>query len=143
MGGILHAAKVGGMAPFFGADPSVVGSRVSNPSGPAYIQSPEDQAAAEAAQAKLYQDQQAAEQARHQTQAQGFMGAMMPHAGLSAGLGRAAVPPPPQQWTYQPGKGPVWQTPERTINRQGEDAQSMNWKLADSKPGSPYGGNRF
>lgn len=142
MGGLMPSgARGGALSPFFGSDPKMAGSAVSNPSGPARMQSPEDQAAAEAAQAKLYQDQRAAEQARHHAQAQGFMGSMMPGNHMTMGSIGSIGPAPPPQWTYQPGKGPIWQTPERTINRTATNPTEANWKMTDSKPG--FGGNRF
>lgn len=88
---------------------------------------------------------QQAQQAAH-GRAQNYLGSMMPggpHNWSGSMTAGALPPPPPSQWTYSPGKGPTWQTPERTIDRTATTDQARNWKLTDAKPGSPYGGNRF
>ncbi len=143
MGGIVRQARHA-VDPMFGTSvkPS---STVSNPNGPAQLADPVEMAAAEAAQRQQWQQQEAARQAANKQRAQGYLASMTAPQGrdLSGSMSNHIEAAPPAQWGYQPGKGPVWQTPERTINGQGDNAVSMNWKLNPSKPGSPYGGNRF
>lgn len=152
MGGVL--AKVGSYAmdPFnsFGtrSDDTVYGpgSTVSNPNGPSHSQSPEEEAAAEASQRRIWEEQQKANATSTKDQ---FMAGMLGSHGAQRfdhGLGVQAPPPPPSQWAYVQGKGPAWQTPERTINREGKTPTEMNWKMTTNLPGSSgfnSGGNRF
>lgn len=74
-------------------------------------------------------------------QGQGFMEGMGMTPQLAGGMNRMAAPPPPPAWAFQPGQGAVWQTPERTINREGTDPTSKNWKMTTSS--SPWSGNRI
>ncbi len=57
-----------------------------------------------------------------------------------APLGVHIQPPPPSQWTYEPGKGPAWSTAER-------QGTTNNFTMTPNLPGSAgynaHKGNRF
>lgn len=61
-------------------------------------------------------------------------------AKFAAPRGVHAAPPPPSQWSYVPGKGPAWSTPER-IGATNEF--NMNPNLPGSAGFNGFKGNRF
>lgn len=70
-----------------------------------------------------------------------FLAGIAPPAKLAAfNPDHQMAPPPPPQWAYVNGQGPVWQTPGRRL-----DANN-NYEMVNNAPGTPGfygGGNRI
>ncbi len=75
----------------------------------------------------------------------GFLGSMLGgQPGSQFALHSQAMPPPPPSgWAAQPGKGPVWMEPQRTIDRSATNDVDRNWKMTPEASGSPFRGNRI
>lgn len=135
MGGLLQKAVHVAQIPFKGVDKEVYGSTVSNPSGPAVTQTPQDQAAAEEAQRRAWEQQQWLQSENNPDNAnawearKGFLAPMLPtEVKPTAPLGG---------WSYQPGKGSIWMEQQQTAGSK----EPPKWG-APSGTG-PFKGNRI